>query len=140
MTPLAFTVPGLIRGKQRAGRKRLADGSVLSFNPPETAASEKLVRDYAVVQMRRQPPFTGPVRLSICIYKTVPKKWSAKRKIADFAVGRPDLDNVAKTIGDALQSIAFSNDLQIADLRVQRRYGEVERTSIEITPLEEDIA
>lgn len=135
---LSFTVPGVIRGKQRAGRKRLADGSVMSFNPKATASNEKLIRDYAVIQMRRRGPFEGAMRLSINIWKVPPKSWSRKRRAsAKYATGKPDIDNVVKLVGDALNKIAWLDDSQISDLIVVRRYGEVERTCIVIEPLEE---
>ena len=138
MSALSFTVPGVIRGKQRAGRKRLADGSVMSFNPRLTASNERLIRDYAVIQMRRRTPFEGAMRLTISIFKVPPKSWSAKRRReAKYATGKPDIDNVVKLIGDALNKITWLDDSQISDLVVARRYGEVERTCIEIEPLEE---
>ena len=134
---LSFTIPGPIRGKQRAGRMRLPGGGVRSFNPPQTVSNEKLIRDYACIQMRGRSPFVGPIRISIFVFKIPPSSWSAKKKeFAQYATGKPDADNVAKLVLDCLQKVVFGSDAQVSDLIVNRRYDPVERTHIEIVALE----
>jgi Holliday junction resolvase RusA-like endonuclease len=133
---LSFTVPGPIRGKQRAGR-RLIGGKVQTFNPPGTAANERLIRQYAAIQMRgKNRRFEGPVGLTIRVFKTPPKSWSPERKAtAHFVTGKPDVDNIAKLVADALDVI-WRDDSQISDLTITRRYDAAERTEIEIITLE----
>lgn len=134
---LSFTIPGSIRGKERAGRKRLPGGVVQTFNPSATASHERLIRQYAAIQMRGRSPFTGPIRVTIHAFKVPPKSWSAKKKeAAVYVTGKPDVDNVAKLVCDALQRIAFHSDAQVSDLIVERRYDDAERTHIEIVALE----
>ena len=136
---LSFTVPGPIRGKQRAGRMRLPGGGIQSFNPKATVSNEKLIRDFAFVQMRGRTPFVGPIRVSIFVFKVPPASWSAKKKEnAQYATGKPDIDNIAKLVGDALNKIVWHDDAQIADLIVNRRFDTTERTHIEIVALEGD--
>jgi Holliday junction resolvase RusA-like endonuclease len=135
---LSFTIPGAIRGKQRAGRKRLPGGVVQTFNPSATASHERLIRQYAAIQMRRRTPFKGAMRLAIQVFKVPPKSWSKKRRAtAKYVTGKPDASNVAKLVEDALNKLVWHDDAQIADLVVARRYAEVERTDIEIVALED---
>lgn len=134
---IAFVVPGPIRGKQRAGRMILPGGKVRSFNPHQTENNEKLIRDYASLEMRGRAPFEGAMSLCIRLYKTHPKSWSKKRvREAFWVTGKPDCDNIAKLVADALNKIVWHDDSQIADLTVKRRFAELEYTQIIISPLE----
>lgn len=134
---ISFTVPGPIRGKQRAGRMVLPGGKVRSFNPRQTETNEKLIRDYASLRMRGHAPFAGAMFLSIRLYKTYPKSWSKKRvRETSWITGKPDPDNIAKLVADALNKIVWFDDAQIACLLVTRRFAATEYTEIYIQPLE----
>jgi len=55
---------------------------------------------------------------------------------------RPDIDNLAKSVIDGLNNIAFKDDGQIADLHITKHYhsGEQEpRTVITVEPAKESI-
>jgi len=57
-----------------------------------------------------------------------------------FTDKRPDIDNLAKSVIDGLNDIAFRDDGQIAMLHIQKRYCEgnsQSRTSIKIEQLEQ---
>lgn len=43
---------------------------------------------------------------------------------------KPDLDNVAKSILDALNGIAYYDDNQITDLKIAKRYSEKPRVDV----------
>ena len=47
-------------------------------------------------------------------------------------VKKPDFDNIAKIICDALNEIAFKDDSQVYDCRVQKFYSETPRTVVTI--------
>lgn len=71
---------------------------------------------------------TGAVRVIICAVFTVPAKWPvAKKKLAlrnEIAPEmKPDCDNVAKAILDALNGIAYKDDSQVTELIVKKRFG-----------------
>ena len=58
----------------------------------------------------------------------VPASWSKAKRVAAFTgelrpIGKPDLDNVIKAWGDALEDIVFFNDSQIVHLSAQKMYG-----------------
>jgi Holliday junction resolvase RusA-like endonuclease len=48
---------------------------------------------------------------------------------------KPDCDNMAKIVLDALNGIAFDDDSQITDLIVHKQYGESPNVEIELTEL-----
>jgi Holliday junction resolvase RusA-like endonuclease len=68
-----------------------------------------------------------PVSVRVDIYKGVPKSWSkAKRARAldgQEIPGKPDLDNVAKGVLDAMNGVAYADDTQVVRLLVQKQYS-----------------
>ena len=46
---------------------------------------------------------------------------------------KPDTDNIAKSILDSLNGIAYLDDKQVVDLRVRKQYSEVPGVSIWIS-------
>lgn len=48
---------------------------------------------------------------------------------------KPDVDNIAKIIADALNGIAYKDDNQITKLEVIKQYGEEDKVEIEINYL-----
>jgi Holliday junction resolvase RusA-like endonuclease len=51
-------------------------------------------------------------------------------------VVKPDLDNVAKLILDALNGVAWHDDNQIARLTISKVYGKKPHTDVEIETIE----
>ena len=50
-----------------------------------------------------------------------------------MAAKKPDADNIAKIILDALNGIAFSDDRNITDLKVRKEYTEDGRAFVRVT-------
>lgn len=77
------------------------------------------------------PVFGGdvPVRVSIEVIQQIPKSWSNSKTLkAERGEIAPvsrngDLDNIAKSILDALNGYAFKDDAQVTTLMVSKRYG-----------------
>ena len=70
-----------------------------------------------------------PVRVGIRIVQAVPKSWS-KKKRAQAESGEivplsrnGDVDNIAKSILDALNGFAYEDDCQVTTLIVTKQYG-----------------
>lgn len=70
-----------------------------------------------------------PVRVSIEVTQGIPKSWSnAKTLKAErgeiVPTGRTgDLDNIAKSILDALNGLAYEDDCQVTTLIITKHYG-----------------
>ncbi len=76
----------------------------------------------------RGPPLDGPLQVEFRCYR--PRTKSAGKSF--WAPTRPDWDNYAKLIGDALQGILWVEDSRIVDGRVLKLYSNDGLPSIEI--------
>ena len=90
--------------------------------------------------MAGRPPITSPVRAVITIDLPVPGSWSAKRQDAALRgvirpTSPPDVDNYCKSVMDAVNGIAVTDDSLIVELTAEKRYARVPRLTISITPL-----
>ncbi len=121
---LQFIVPGEPQGK---GRPRFGNGR--TYTPAKTVAYEQLIARTAAEAMRHLPyELTAlPCYVRVDVYKGVPKSWTqAKRARALDALeipGKPDLDNVAKGVLDAMNGVAYVDDTQVVRLLVQKQYS-----------------
>lgn len=124
---LCFRVPGEPRGQGRPRFARIGDG-VRAYKDRATAIAENVVL-LAYVRARHEEwsePWPHGVRLCVGATFLLPKsrpKW--QRECADrvLKVSRPDADNVAKTVLDALNKVAWVDDAQVVDLRASKGYG-----------------
>jgi Holliday junction resolvase RusA-like endonuclease len=100
-----------------------------------------MVRMFGQMAMENRQLFEGPLALSVGIVMQPPKSWSRKRReCTAFPTGKPDLDNVAKLIGDSLNGVVWRDDAQISLLQIQRTFGcagEGERVEIGVRELEQ---
>lgn len=128
MTWHTITVPGPMRGKQRARVTKYG-----AYTPPQTVAAEKAIG--FIARTAQAPLLLGSVDLMITITVEPPKSWN-KRMKAEALSGRarptskPDLDNVVKLIGDALNGIAWHDDAQITSVTAAKVYGPEAHTVI----------
>lgn len=113
-------VAGRPRGK---GRPRFRRGGK-AYTDAATRAYEKLI----VNQYRKEigKKFIGPIRVNILATFEVPKSWT-KRKKSDAYLGlvypgKPDADNIAKVVLDALNGVAYKDDACIFELVVGKEY------------------
>ena len=49
---------------------------------------------------------------------------------------KPDIDNIAKAVLDALNSVAYRDDTQIVELQIRKQYSEKPRLEICMEELE----
>lgn len=130
---ITFTIPGRVSGKGRPKFRRIGN-FVQTYTPEKTANMEAVVRAMASEAMRGSVPFAGAVWLHIQIRLMPPKSWSKKKqREAFFATGKPDLDNVLKLLGDALNGICWADDAQISALFCARTYDADRPESVTVT-------
>ena len=48
---------------------------------------------------------------------------------------KPDSDNIAKAILDALNGVAYYDDSQIVELTIKKEYGEAARVEVELNAI-----
>ncbi len=129
-----LTVSGEPVPKARARVVRnKATGRVMSFTPDKTAAWENRV---AAAALDAPPPelLDGPLAAELTFYFTKPQTVPRKRQ---FPTTKPDLDNCAKAIFDALEGILYVNDSRFVDKVLHKRYGQPPRVEILIRALDD---
>jgi len=127
-----FFVPGQPQGKDR---HRTTKGGH-TYTPKKTVEYEALIMSKywkAVAESRgvlTGEEKAGAVRIAIkAIYK-VPVSDNKATKAAKLAnevkpKAKPDLDNIAKVVLDALNNTAYYDDAQVYRLEVIKEFGEV---------------
>jgi Holliday junction resolvase RusA-like endonuclease len=124
---IRFTVPGPAVAWQRTAKSR---GGVL-FTHPYTRTYQREVRQAAEDAGAGLVMLDGPIALSVKVYRNPP----AKRLGEFWDPRKPDLDNLVKTIADALNGLAYADDAQICQLTAWKFFDEPERVEIEIGSL-----
>lgn len=79
----------------------------------------------------------GALSLTVCF---VLKRARSRRRGGIWHAHRPDVDNLLKSVMDALNSVAWRDDGQIARLRADKRYaaeGEAPRVAVLVEPMVE---
>lgn len=128
---IQFSVSGLPIPKARARTMTLPNGRSHTYTPDKTAAWETAIR----LQARRYHPselLDGPLQAELTFY--LPKPKSTPKRVT-YPATKPDLDNLAKSVFDALEGILFTNDSRIVDKVLHKRFGDP-RVEIAIGPVE----
>jgi Holliday junction resolvase RusA-like endonuclease len=131
---LSFEIPGLPKGKGRP-KFTTRGGFAKAVTPKDTVEFENLVRMAFVEQVKDHEIIAGPVDMEILAFFPVPKS-ASKRKREAMLNGdilytkKPDTDNLAKSICDALNNIAYRDDSQIYSLQVMKVYAETPKTAV----------
>ena len=129
-----FEIPGMITGK---GRPRVNTTTAIAYTPAKTKEYEELVKQYFIIKYRRINPLEGRIKINITAYFSVPKNTSKKQEenMLNNAISptkKPDIDNIAKIILDALNKLAFKDDNQITKLEIEKKYGTEEKISVKV--------
>lgn len=133
---MKFWIPGKPQGKARA-RTVNHGGRVHSFTPKQTVEYEALIKQcFEQAKPDDWEPLTSLVEMTVRAVFPVPKSYSKKRrewclKGWDFPSVKPDCDNIAKVICDALNGLAYVDDKQIIKLTIIKEYGE--EPGVEVT-------
>ena len=117
------------------GRPRFStkDGYVRAYDPVKS----RVYKDFIRLHVRGMKfNLEANYQVNIRVFRGVPKSWSKKKKQAakDGTVlpsSRPDVDNYAKSVMDALTGVVWKDDSQIIKLSISKLYGEP-RLEIEI--------
>lgn len=127
-----FTVPGKAVGKQRPRFSRQGT-AVRTYTPRQTTEYEGLVKESYIAAGGKK--LEGTIGATICGYFEPPRSTSKKQrqKMLSGEIGytkKVDADNLAKSILDALNGVAYDDDSQVCLLIVQKLYGEKARVEV----------
>jgi Holliday junction resolvase RusA-like endonuclease len=128
---VGFTIPGLPVAK---GRPKFStrNGIARAYTPKKTRDFEAMAREYAKAAMGPLMPCMSSVHVTFVVFVPVPKSWSKTKRNTAIAGGihptvKPDLDNFAKALTDALNGVVYDDDSQICDVVMSKRYAEEPR-------------
>jgi Holliday junction resolvase RusA-like endonuclease len=129
-----FTIPGRPKAWERAG----ADGK-RRFTPKAMAEQEALIGQLAMVAglHRNRFPAGQPVRLDVVAYFRIPAsatKLEREALAGTLYVFAPDMDNLVKLVGDAMNRISYDDDRQIAVGLVVKAYGDTDCMVVRVGP------
>jgi len=78
-------------------------------------------------------PFVNEVALHLDFFFKYPKCWGAKKKQSiSWHTTKPDLDNLIKSILDALNKVAFLDDKQVVSIQARKQYAASSGVKIEL--------
>jgi len=115
-TATVLVIPGEPVPKLRA-RVYRNNGKVHGVTPKKSREWERDARLHLAAQLRRHPCWRGPIGIRITAVMTRPK--TVKRQYPSV---KPDGDNIAKLCCDALNGILWTDDAQVIDLWICKRY------------------
>lgn len=140
MNDIFIRVNGIPVGK---GRPRFSKhGKLIKvYTPEKTADYEELVR-LSYMEQAGNIRFEKDIPLKVDIKAFFPIPKSISKKKAELIrsgvvrhTHRPDADNIAKAVLDALNGLTFHDDAQICELTVVKLYSDSPATEIVITPI-----
>ena len=126
---MKFNVEGKVRGK---ARPRFYNGHAVT--PRETRDYEDhIVYEYLHAHGSR---YERPVRVSITAHLGVPKSESISKQTmrvqGQRPTKKPDVDNIAKVVLDALNGVAYEDNKQVVELKVKKVWSLNEGLEVEI--------
>lgn len=143
METIEFKIVGKIKGKQRP-RVSTFGGFARAYTPKETIEYENLVRLSFLEQYPNFIPYDAkkPLKVVLKCFKAIPQTFSKwKKELALDKIIRPtvkpDLDNIAKSVLDGLNKVAFSDDSQIVDLHIESYYSNTELIIVSIQEIDQ---
>lgn len=108
-----------------------------AYTPQKTKDYENLVKYSFLSRYKNFEIIEGPVVASITAYFPLVKSMSkANQKDALSGVlmptKKPDIDNIAKAILDALNGFAYYDDSQVVELHINKKYSDNEGVYVKI--------
>ena len=118
-------------------RFRNTGAFVQTYTPKKTSNYENLVKVSFDTMVDNKEFLEGEVEAIIKTFFSIPKSTSKKKSklMQEFEirpVKKPDCDNLAKTILDALNGRAFKDDSQVVSLVVEKYYSNEPRVEVEL--------
>lgn len=132
----------IIKGKAKAKQSVKFTKGGIKYTPEDIVEYANLVKISFINAYPAWNPsqfIDQPLSVIINVYKQIPASYSNKKRERALAgkirpTVKPDCDNIAKNINDALNGIAYPDDKQIVSLTVNKYYALDERVEVVINP------
>ena len=130
MEQIKFIIDGEPKGK---GRPRFTRGGH-AYTPQGTVEYENLVRA-SYIKAGKVYFSNIPLGMEISAYYKIPKSTSKKKRaelLNSRPMKKPDYDNIAKIITDALNGLAYEDDRFIVEASQHKFYAENDNPRVEV--------
>ena len=139
MSKVHLIIKGEPVGKQRP-KVSMKDGIIRTYTPEKTMKYESLIA-HEYMKQYQKPSFSvdEPIKANVYIHfglkksdlgKTGPNKQGREKLEKGFATNPVDIDNVLKSVFDALNEICYPDDCQIVAVESCKMYSEKPRVEI----------
>ena len=111
-------------------------GKFGAYYPKEYQAYKDQLKQLAALICKEK--HEGPISMRIEFYMPIPASLSKKKKldlVDQWHIKKPDCDNLAKGVKDALEGIAYDNDSQVCELIIRKRYSTKPRIEVDLWEL-----
>lgn len=124
---ISFTVHAVPTAQPRQRHRVAIIGGmhrVMNYTPAKHPVNAfKAAVQHAFASCYNGPPLEGPLQVRIvCVFPRPTAKVWKKRPMPrePYTASRADWDNVGKAVSDALNGLAWRDDGQLADVRIER--------------------
>lgn len=133
-----FVIQGKAQAKQRP---RFNTHTGRTYTPNKTSNYENWVKICYLEKYKDKELMDKPLRVTIRAFLEIPKSTSKKKKqqMLDneiLPMVKPDTDNIAKSILDSLNGIAYKDDKQVAELIVYKFYNDTPYVNVTIEEID----
>jgi len=147
MTEIYFVIDGPVIPKGRPRFRRLVvtdkktkkkTTKTITYTPQRTLSYEQKVKEAYLSEYPAGLAFESePLSMVLNIYMAVPKSVSKKKRDHMIVYEYPtkhngDLDNLLKSVADALNGVAYTDDCQIVHVTVNKFWSEEAKAEVTI--------
>lgn len=118
------------------GRPRFGNGR--AYTDAKTIAAEQSILAAWLTQAGARKPHDGPVAVEIVATFIPPASWPKWKQQAAVNglwphMSKPDSDNLAKAVLDALNGVAWVDDAQVVRHQIEKQYHSTAYTFVAVT-------
>lgn len=129
-----FLVPGPITGK---ARPRMNTRTGKAYIPSKTKNYEYEIKQWFINKYPNFKTLETRLKIQIIAYYDIPKSTTKKQaeKMERQIISptkKPDIDNIAKIVLDALNKLAYKDDTQVTKLELEKVYADQAKLYISI--------
>lgn len=107
---------------------------MIQVDPSKTDKQDFLTHAF---KHRPKTPMRGAIKLTVNTYFARPKshynKKGLKKDAPVYSVKIPDVDNLLKFVGDALNTVFWEDDKLICEAVIVKKYSDTPRVEVSIT-------
>jgi len=134
MVHFEIEITPVAKGRPRYARR---GNFVQTYTPTKTREYEDVIRENAKMAMGMSDPLETPLNVLLMFGMPIPSS-TPKKALQGHLDGsvkhikKPDLDNLAKAVLDAMNGVVYLDDNQICRLTIEKNYDTVPKISISV--------